>query len=110
MKEWCTGVPIQGGQQGTGRPLLGHWQDDRGKAKNRLYPNFPNVSFLLYTVVSGADSILYGSKVGWDLRWHIKVPYHKKNDIGKGFQCTKSAGSVFGYFDYAVQPLCNSIG
>ena len=67
-----------------------------------LYPNFPNVRFLLYSMVSGAGSILYGSKVGWDLRRHIEVPYHKKNDIRKGIQCAKSTGSVFGYFDYAV--------
>ena len=38
------------------------------------YPDFPNVRFLLYSMVSGAGSILYGSKVGWNLRRHIEVP------------------------------------
>ena len=75
-----------------------------------LYPNLPNVRFLLSTMVSGAISILYGSKGDRDLRRYIKVPNHEENDIRKSIQCTKSTGPVFGYFDYAVQPFCNGIG
>jgi hypothetical protein len=42
----------------------------------------------------GLAAVLYGSKVGRDLRRHIKVPNHEENGIGKGIQCSKSA-SVF---------------
>ncbi|RLB94098.1 MAG: hypothetical protein DRH50_06885 [Deltaproteobacteria bacterium] len=60
-------------------------------AKIWLYPDFSNVHFLLYTVVSGNIVILQGSKTGWDLRWNIEVANHEKNDVRKGIQCPKSA-------------------
>ena len=62
--------------------------------KNWLYPDFPNVHFLVYTIVSGDSIISHGYKTGRDLRWNIKVAHHEKNDARKGIRCMKNADSM----------------
>ena len=59
------------------------------RPKNWLYPDFSNVHFLVYTIVSEDSSISYDSKIAWDLCEYIKIAHHEKNDVRKGTRCSK---------------------
>ena len=75
-----------------------------------LYPNLPTACFLINSVVSGTEGILYCPKTCGDLVRDIHVSHHEKNDVGEGFQGPKSARPVLGDFDDSVQSLSYGIG